>query len=193
MSVNLPCEKKSRRAGRSLGCKNSMGDGGHPCSTPTTDLWRKMSTWNTLNYLFKCLETIFRQWHINQTLPEPGMVVYINAVHLGERSQQTLHLLFCGEMAEKRKTEVHRKNLKILLFFFLSPLLYSPFFFFFSSFFKSQRECVGELVVCTKMKSRGHPFEILLKSKLPFHFNSSQETESGATANCFGHIVIYCV
>lgn len=122
-----------------------------------------------------------------------GWLVYINAVHLGERSQQTLHLLFCGEMAEKRKMEVHRKNLKILLFFFLSPLLYSPFFFFFSSFFKSQRECVGELVVCTKMKSRGHPFEILLKSKLPFHFNSSQETESGATANCFGHIVIYCV
>lgn len=37
VSVNLPCEK-SRRAGRSLGCKNSMGDGGHPCSTPTTDL-----------------------------------------------------------------------------------------------------------------------------------------------------------
>lgn len=94
-----------------------------------------------------------------------------------------LHLFFCGEMAEKKERRKFIAKLKILLFF---P---SPFFFF----LKSQRECVGELVVCTKMKSKGHPFEILLKSKLPFHFNSSQETESGATANCFGHIVIYCV
>lgn len=158
-------------------------DRGHSCSTPTTDLWRKMSTSNTQNYLLKCLQTIFRQWHINQMLPEPGMVVYINAVHLGERSQQ-----FCisfsvggGGLAKKERRKFIAK-IKILLFS-------SPFLFF----FKSQCECVGELVVCTKMKSRGHSFEILLKSKLPFHFNSGQETESGATANCFGHIVIYCV
>lgn len=100
-----------------------------------------------------------------------------------------LHLVFCGEVAGKKKER--RKfiaKLKILLFFLSLSLSLSPFFSL-----KSQRECVGELVVCTKMKSRGHPFEILLKSKLPFHFNCSQETESGATANCFGHIVIYCV
>lgn len=120
-------------------------------------------------------------------LPEPGMVVYINAVHLGERSQQRYISFSVGRWQKKERSKFIEK-LKILLFF---PPLLSFFFFFF--FLKSQRECVGELVVCTKMKSRGHPFEILLKSKLPFHFNSSQETESGATANCFGHIVIYCV
>lgn len=119
------------------------------------------------------------------------MVVYINAVHLGGEISATLHLAIFGEMAGEKKEKFIEKNpLKILLFF-SSPLLS---FFFLFSLFKSQRECVGELVVCIKMKSGGHPFEILLKSKLPFHFNSSQETgESGATANCFGHSVIYCV
>ena len=112
---------------------------------------------------------------------EPGVVVYINAVHLGERSQQCYISFSVGRWQKKERRKFIEK-LKIQLFF--SLLLF---------FLKSQRECVGELVVCNKMKSRGHPFEILLKSKLPFHFNSSQETESGATANCFGHIVIYCV
>lgn len=98
-----PLRKKSRRAGRSLGCKNSMGDGGHPCSTPTTDLWRKMSTWNTLNYLFKCLETIFRQWHINQTLPEPGMVgLYKRCPSGGEISANVTSPFLWGDGREKK-------------------------------------------------------------------------------------------
>lgn len=50
----------------------------------------------------------------------------------------------------------------------------------FSGSLKSQCECVGELVVCTQMKSSGRAFEILLKSKLPFHFNCSQEAERRA-------------
>lgn len=87
-----------------------------------------MSTSNTLNYLFKCLQTIFRQWHINQMLPEPGMVVYINAVHLGERSQQCYISFSVGRWQKKKERRKFIAKLKILLFF-PSPLL----FIFFSN------------------------------------------------------------
>lgn len=87
---------------------------GHPCSSPTNDLCcphqENMSTSNALNYLFKCLETIFGQWHINQMFPEPGVVVYINAVHLGQRSQQRYSSVSVEKWQRKREKEVHRKT-----------------------------------------------------------------------------------
>ena len=107
-----------------------MGDRGRHCSSPTTDLWRKMSTSNTLNYLFKCLETIFRQWHINQMLPEPGLVVCINAVHLRERSQQRYISFSVGRWQKKERRKFIEKlknsaflslSLSLLFFFFSNP------------------------------------------------------------------------
>lgn len=121
-SVSQSPRREAGSPVRSLGCKNSMGDGGHPGSTPTNDLWRKVSTSDALNYLFKCLRRILRQWHINQMLPEPGRVVYINRVHLGERCRQCYISPSVGRWQgeEKKKNERRKftaKNLKILLFF----------------------------------------------------------------------------
>lgn len=121
-SVSQSPRREAGSLVRSLGCKNSRGDGGHPGSTPTNDLWRKVSTSDALNYLFKCLQRILRQWHINQMHPEPGRVVYINRAHLEERSRQCYISPSAGRWQgeEKKKNErrkfTAKKKLKILLF-----------------------------------------------------------------------------
>lgn len=74
------------------------------------------------NYLFKCLETISGQWHINHFSLNRGWFVYRNAVHLGQNITS-----FYSAMAKKKKgSKFTNENLKFSFFFSLLSLL--PFF-----------------------------------------------------------------
>lgn len=161
---------RRRKEGRD---KNRTGGTGQPCSTPTSDLGIKTST-------------------------SKGRIIYSNASKQSTDNDTSMSGEGCfwkrrpsgGHVptapslflqGETRKRQERRKfTAKLSNSAALSPWL-------------DPGVNVSASWWCTQMKGGGRPFEILLKSKLPFHFNCSQEAESGAAANCSGHIVIYCV
>lgn len=80
--------------------------------------------------------------------------------------------------------------------YFSSCRFFFPSFFFFPTPFASQHDFVSASSLCAReMKSWGHRFEILLKSKLTFYLNYSQgKATRGHWRELWARrIIVYCV